>query len=148
MYKHNGFYQSFHSKTRVEKIINVPYYSDFELNHGTSCLPLSSVGKGSLTWNKEPGLNFLSVVHILLYASHVYKIFSNFLLFLSFWEYVIMQNPQSAWNYKDSTPPLSNISIFLDIHRVLLLISCLIISAWQSVPFGETFLCRCLFTPH
>jgi hypothetical protein len=84
MYENNGFTQNFHDKTRVEKVANVTYHSNFEFNQGTLCLPLSSVGKGSLTLNMERGLNFLSVVHILLYDSHVYKIFSNFLLFLSF----------------------------------------------------------------
>jgi hypothetical protein len=83
MYENNGFHQSFHDKTRVEKVVNVRYHSNIEFNQGTLCLPLSSVGKGSLTLNMERGLNFLSVVHI-LFASHVYKISSNFLLFLSF----------------------------------------------------------------
>ena len=81
MYKHNGFYQNVHSKKRVENVINVPYHSDFELNHGTSCLPLSSVGKGSLTYSIEPGVSILSLVHIVLYASHIYKISLNFLWF-------------------------------------------------------------------
>ena len=69
MYENNGFHQRFHDKTRVEKVINDPYHSDFELNHGTSYLPLSSVGKGSLTCSIEEGVersHYYSYTHILV----------------------------------------------------------------------------------
>lgn len=61
------------------------------------CLPWSSwssVGKSVSPETLSQGLSMLSVVHVLLHASHVHKISSNFLWFLPSGAYVIKLNPK------------------------------------------------------
>jgi hypothetical protein len=99
--------------TEVEKVIKVPYHSDVEFNHGTLCNTLSSLGKASLTYNMEPGVD-----HALCcsYTIICYSCLQNLLklpVIPAIWRTCHYAKSKNAWILKDSKP---NVSTCADIH--------------------------------
>ena len=133
MYEHSGFNQKFFTVTVVEKVIKVPYHSDVELNHGTLCNTLSSLGKGSLTCNMEPGVDHALCCSYAIVCSSCLQNLLKLPVIPAIWRTCHYAKTKNAWIFKVQNPscPISvPVQTFTD-----MLISFLIISAWQSMTF-------------
>ena len=135
MYEHNGFHQTFFTVTVVE-VIKVLYHSDVEFNHRTLCNTLSNLGKGSLICNMEPVVDHALCCSYTIVCSSCLQNLLKLPVIPAIWR--TRHNPKMPGFLKIQIPscPMSvPVQTFTDT-----LISFLIISAWLSMTFDESFL--------